>query len=339
MVSPTAPSSGSQLPSTIHPRFRINRYRVLCWWISGVACLLSVVGMALCWLNPSIGAPLKPGLDFTGGTQIQLTRQCGTDCGTLQVEQLRAGLQKLTLPPDEKGAIPNLSSASVQLLDKGQTAVLRLSDLTPEQTNAVVTGLAPVLGSLSANGTQVDTIGPTLGAQLLTSSLQSLLVSFALIALYITFRYDRIYAFLGILCLAHDVLIICGLFAWLGLIGGIEVDTLFAVALLTVAGYSINDTVVVFDRIREKQGSLADLPVVDQVDDAVAATLTRSLYTSFTTLLPLIGLIFFGGSTLYWFAVALAVGIVAGAWSSIGLASTLLPMIWSPPKPRAAVTP
>lgn len=339
MVSPTAPSPGADRPPSIHPRFRINRHRVLWWWISGVACVLSLVGMTLCWLNPSIGAPLKPGLDFTGGTQIQLTRQCGSDCANLKADQLRAGLPKLTLPPDEKGATPNLSSASVQLLDKGQTAVLRLSALTPEQTNAVVEGLGPLLGPLSAKGTQVDTIGPTLGAQLLTSSVQSLLVSFLLIALYITFRYDRIYAFLALLCLAHDVLITCGLFAWLGLFGGIEVDTLFAVSLLTVAGYSVTDTVVVFDRIREKQAALAHLPVTDQVDDAVAATLTRSLYTSLTTSLPLLGLIFFGGSTLFWFALALAVGIGVGSWSSIAVAPTLLPLIWSAPKPRPAAAP
>lgn len=312
---------------------------MLCWWISGLACVLSLVGMTLSWLSPSIGSPLKPGLDFTGGTQIQLTRQCGADCAQLQAEQVRAGLQKLTLPAGEKGATPNLSGASVQLLDKGETALLRLSALSPEQTNAVVKGLGPLLGPLSTKGTQVNTIGPTLGAQLLTSSVQSLLVSFALIALYITVRYDRIYALLAILCLVHDVLVTCGLFAWLGLIGGIEVDTLFAVSLLTVAGYSVTDTVVVFDRIREKQAALGDLPVTDQVDDAVNATLTRSLYTSLTTSLPLLGLIFFGGSTLYWFAIALAVGIAAGSWSSIAVAPTLLPLIWSAPKPKPVSAP
>jgi len=336
--SPSSSPAGTG-PMGIHPRFRINRHRVLCWWLSGLACLLSLVGMGLCWLNPTIGAPLKPGLDFTGGTQIQLTRLCEGDCGALQAQQLRDGLQKLTLPPGDKGATPNLSGASVQLLDKGQTALLRLSALTPDQTNAVVKGLEPLLGPLSTKGTQVDTIGPTLGSQLLSSSVQSLLVSFVFIALYITFRYDRIYAFLALLCLAHDVLITCGLFAWLGLIGGIEVDTLFAVSLLTVAGYSVTDTVVVFDRIREKQAALAHLPVTDQVDDAVAATLTRSLYTSLTTSLPLLGLIFFGGSTLFWFALALAVGIGVGSWSSIAVAPTLLPLLWSPAKPRSVATP
>ena len=116
------------------------------------------------------------------------------------------------------------------------------------------------------------------------------------------------------------------MFAWLGLLRGVEVDSLFAVSLITVAGYSVTDTVVVFDRIREQGAALKDLSIEDQVDVAVDATLTRSLYTSLTTLLPLVALIFFGGSTLFWFAVALTVGIAVGSWSSIGIAPTLLPL-------------
>jgi preprotein translocase subunit SecF len=127
--------------------------------------------------------------------------------------------------------------------------------------------------------------------------------------------------------LAHDVIITCGLFAWLGIFFGIEVDSLFAVSLITVAGYSVTDTVVVFDRIREQKKALGQLPLIEQVDVAVNATLTRSLYTSLTTLLPLLGLIFFGGASLFWFAVALAVGIAVGSWSSIGVAPTLLPVL------------
>jgi preprotein translocase subunit SecF len=173
----------------------------------------------------------------------------------------------------------------------------------------------------------VNTIGPTLGNQLLRSSIISLLVSFLAIAAYITFTYSGVFAFLALLCLAHDVLITCGVFAWLGLWLGVEVDSLFAVSLITVAGYSVTDTVVVYDRIREQRKNLAQLPITDQVDVAVDATLTRSLYTSLTTVLPLLGLIFFGGSSLFWFAVALTVGILVGSWSSIGLAPTLLPVL------------
>ena len=309
------------------PRFRINRHRRLAWWGSGLACLLSLIGLALCWLNPAIGAPLRPGLDFTGGTQIQLERSCGTNCSPITAAQVQRRIASLTLPAGEGAeAAPNLAAAAVQVLDQGRSVVLRLPDLKPDQATAVIKGVQEEVGPLDTAATSVNTIGPTLGDQLLKGSLISLLVSFAAISLYITFRYDKIFAGLALLCLAHDVLITCGVFAWLGLIAGVEVDSLFAVSLITVAGYSVTDTVVVFDRIREQKTLLSGLPMSDQVDVAVDATLTRSLYTSLTTLLPLVALIFFGGSTLFWFAVALTVGIAVGSWSSIGVAPTLLPV-------------
>ena len=316
--------STSTLPS---PRFRISRYRRLAWWGSGLACLLSVLGLALCWLNPSIGAPLRPGLDFTGGTQIQLERQCGESCSSLTSAEISATLSQLSLPEADGQTPPNLSVTGVQVLDQGRSLMLRLPDLNPDQSSAVVEAVQQQVGALNPAATSVNTIGPTLGDQLLKGSLISLLVSFAAIAVYISFRYDRLFAALALLCLAHDVLITCGVFAWLGILAGIEVDSLFAVSLITVAGYSVTDTVVVFDRIREQKTALRELPLSEQVDVAVDATLTRSLYTSLTTLLPLVALIFFGGSTLFWFAVALTVGIAVGSWSSIGIAPTLLPLL------------
>ncbi|MEY4297201.1 MAG: hypothetical protein RLZZ423_380 [Cyanobacteriota bacterium] len=321
-MTPSAPA-----PS---PRFRISRHRRLAWWGSGLACLLSLIGLALCWLNPAIGAPLRPGLDFTGGTQIQLERACGATCSPLSAAQVQRRLAALRLPAAEGGqadAAPNLAGVAVQVLDQGRSLVLRLPDLAPDQATAVITAVQQEAGPLDPAATSVNTIGPTLGDQLLKGSLISLLVSFAAIAAYITFRYDRIFAGLALLCLAHDVLITCGVFAWLGLLSGVEVDSLFAVSLITVAGYSVTDTVVVFDRIREQKTLLSGLPMAEQVDVAVDATLTRSLYTSLTTLLPLLALIFFGGSTLFWFAVALTVGIAVGSWSSIGVAPTLLPVL------------
>jgi preprotein translocase subunit SecF len=307
------------------PRFRINRHRRLAWLVSGLACGLSLLGLALCWLNPAIGAPLRPGLDFTGGTQVQVERDCAP-CRTVTPAEVRQGLSRLTLPSPEGERPPSLGSASVQVLDGGRSLLLRLPALEAEQSSALVDDLATRFGPLLESGTSVNTIGPTLGSRLLRGSLISLLVSFVGISVFISFRYSGIFAGLALLCLAHDVLITCGLFAWLGLFQGIEVDSLFAVSLITIAGYSVNDTVVVYDRIREQRRLLGDLPLADQVDAAVDATLTRSLYTSLTTLLPLVALIFFGGSTLFWFAVALTVGIAAGSWSSIGVAPTLLPV-------------
>jgi preprotein translocase subunit SecF len=292
-----------------------------------VALLLSLLGMAVSWLSPSIRAPLRPGLDFTGGTQIQIERTCAPACAPLAIDSLQASLAALKLPVDGSDPAPPLTGATVQVLDGGRSLVLRMPSLSPAQSETVINSIRGQIGDTVPGGLSVDTIGPTLGSQLLRASLVSLLVSFVGISIYISFRYDRVYALLALVCLGHDVLITCGLFAWLGVLAGVEVNSLFAVALLTIAGYSVNDTVVIFDRIREKRAQLKDLPLADQADEAVVSTLTRSVYTSLTTLLPLIALIFFGGSTLFWFSIALSFGILVGAYSSIGVAPTLLPVL------------
>ena len=225
----------------------------------------------------------KPGLDFTGGTSIQVEHNCGERCSELSVQQVQEALP---------------APAVVQLLDDGQAVSVRSSALSPAESGAFVDALEQVAGPLIATDTQINTIGPVLGKQLLTSSVLALSVSFAAVALYISARYARLYAALALLALAHDVLITSGLFAWLGLLAGVEVNSLFAVALLTLAGYSVNDTVVVFDRIREQQRLLPELSVEEQVDRAVDGTLTRSIYTSLSTEIPILALILFGGKSL-----------------------------------------
>ena len=307
-------------------RLRVNKWRRQLWAATAVAVLVSLAGLTLSWITPAIGSPLRPGLEFTGGTQIQLERVCDDACPPLTVAEITQAVVRLTLPAEGDNPSPPLNGVSVQLLDEGRLLVLRLPTLTAGQGQALVDQLVPVVGDLVSGSLAVETIGPILGKQLLFSSLISLLVSLAGIAVYITIRYDRTFAVLALLCLGHDVLITCGIFAWLGVLVGLEVNSLFAVALLTIAGYSVNDTVVVFDRIREKRTQLKGRSISEQADAAVSATLTRSVYTTFTTLLPLVALILFGGSTLFWFAVALSIGILTGAWSSITLAPTLLPL-------------
>jgi preprotein translocase subunit SecF len=299
------------------------------WLISAAVVVVSLIGLLLSWLDPAIRAPLRPGLDFTGGTQIQLERNCDPACADLKAIAVSDVIRDLALPQEGSTPLPQLNAPRVQLLDAGQSLLLRLPTLSAAQGQAVIQAVEPVAGPFKDGGQSVDTIGPSLGRQLLQSSLVSLLVAFAGIAVYISFRYDRRYAFLALVALAHDVVIVCGIFAWLGLFFQLEVDSLFAVALLTIAGYSVNDTVVVFDRIRERTQQGSDLPLSLQVDQAVSATLTRTLYTSGTTLMPLLALVFFGGATLYWFAIALAIGVVVGSWSSIALAPSLL-TLWEP---------
>jgi len=310
-------------------RWSLSSMRRRVWLISAAVVVVSLIGLLLSWLDPAIRAPLRPGLDFTGGTQIQLERNCDPACADLKAIAVSDVIRDLALPQEGNTPLPQLNAPRVQLLDAGQSLLLRLPTLSAAQGQAVIQAVEPVAGPFKDGGQSVDTIGPSLGRQLLQSSLVSLLVAFAGIAVYISFRYDRRYALLALVALAHDVVIVCGIFAWLGLFFQLEVDSLFAVALLTIAGYSVNDTVVVFDRIRERTQQGSDLPLSLQVDQAVSATLTRTLYTSGTTLMPLLALVFFGGATLYWFAIALAIGVVVGSWSSISLAPSLLTS-WEP---------
>tara|TARA_Y100001968_G_scaffold50564_2_gene41269 strand:+ start:2288 stop:3274 length:987 start_codon:yes stop_codon:yes gene_type:complete len=305
-------------------KISLCRNRRIIWIISLIAILISGLGFLFSWTDSSIGAPLRPGLDFTGGTQIKLERKCEVkSCKPLLNSQI---YQTLKEGFDNKEFETNLITSSnikIQFLDNYKSVLLRLPFLSSEQTKSIINSIDSTAGPLEKGGISVETIGPSLGKQLLKSSLISLLVAFTGISLYISFRFDRKYAFLALLALVHDVTIVAGLFSWLGLIYQVEVNSLFAVALLTIAGYSVNDTVVIFDRIRELS-RLEGFSEVDKIDLAVSASLTRTLYTSGSTLLPLFALILFGGSSLKLFSLALAIGIFVGSWSSIALAPSLL---------------
>ena len=308
--------------------FNVQLYksRKVVWFISLSLFLLSILGMFICFKSPIIKAPLNLGLDYTGGTQIILERSCNEDCKKLNITDVSNDLIALKNVDDKYNStsFPDLVSAKIQLLDNSKLLSIRLPYLSAIQSESVISALKKSFGPLIDENTSVEIIGPSLGKQLLKSSLISLFFAFLGIALYINFRYDRRYSFLALLALFHDVLIVCGVFSWLGYFYNVEVDSLFAVSLLTIAGYSVNNTVVVFDRIREKSLIEKELSFKYQIDKAVSSTLTRTLYTSFTTLLPLICILIWGGSSLYWFAFALIIGVIAGSWSSIALAPSLL---------------
>ena len=305
-------------------QFSLTNQRRNVWLVSIFAILLALSGLLFSYLGTPIGLPLRPGLDFTGGTQIRLDRVCKKECEAINVSSITKSLLEFSFPRGENLAKRGLSEVKVQLLDQSQSLVVRLPFLSASEVEDVIEALDSIAGPFSENDKSVDTIGPILGGQLLRSSLISLLVAFSGISLYIGLRYDKVYALLALIAVGHDVLIVCGVFAWLGIFLSVEVDSLFAVSLLTIAGYSVNDTVVVFDRIREQVKEKRFSSLSQRIDYAVSATLTRTIYTSCTTLLPLLALIFFGGSTLFWFSLSLALGIVVGSWSSIALAPSLL---------------
>lgn len=293
----------------------LNQQRSLWWTISIAVILAGIVAMVISFTQ--FGAPLRPSLDFVGGTRLQFERDCQqpSSCSKpIEIEEVRDALVS-----------QGLGDSSIQILGQQQQAVsIRTKTLDFETRTKVESALNQKIGPFDTKKSQIDTVGPTLGQQILTSGLLALLVSFGGIAVYLSIRYQFDYAFWGIVALFHDILITVGIFSILGLVFGIEADSLFIVALLTITGFSINDTVVIYDRVRENVKP--NEAIAQTVDIAVNQTLGRSINTTLTTLLPLVAIFFFGGATLKYFALALIIGFAAGAYSSIFIASTLL--VW-----------
>ena len=174
---------------------------------------------------------------------------------------------------------------------------------------------------------QVSAVGPILGKELFKNAMVALLLAFAAIVGYLTIRFKLDYAVFALVALFHDALFVCGVFAILGLLFKTEIDSLFITAILTVIGFSVHDTIVVFDRIRENSRFLAKkMSFNDIVNASVNQTLARSINTSFTAFITLLALFFFGGSTTRDFILAMVLGIAIGTYSSIFNADTLLAM-------------
>ncbi|NEQ43662.1 MAG: protein translocase subunit SecF [Leptolyngbya sp. SIOISBB] len=292
----------------------IIRQRSFWWLISGLVILASLIGMIISWQQ--FGAPLRPGLDFVGGTRIQVTRDCAVaDCSAaIDSADVRSLL-----------ADQGLETGVIQVTgNEGQSVSIRTRNLNVDEEAALRSALEADIGPLDNRAIQIDSVGPLIGQQLFASGLLALIVAFAGIVIYLSIRFQLDYALLAIVALLHDVVITMGLFAWLGLLLKVEVNSLFIVALLTIVGFSVNDTVVIYDRIRENIKLHPERHINDLVDDGVNQTLTRSINTTLTTVLPLLAIVLFGGETLKFFALALIAGFIAGAYSSIFVASTLL---------------
>ncbi|MBD6615729.1 protein translocase subunit SecF [Komarekiella sp. 'clone 1'] len=302
-------------------KLSINKSRSLWWTISCAIILAGIISMVISWQNPSIRAPLRPSLDFVGGTRLQFERDCtkpGNCDQPIDINVVR-----------EIARAEGLGDSSIQIVADRETGaengiLIRTKNLDREQRTNLQKALSEKVGTFDEQKNQLDTVGPTLGAELFRSGIIALTVSFIGIIIYLSFRFQLDYAVFAIVALLHDVLITAGIFSILGLVLGTEVDSLFIVALLTITGFSVNDTVVIYDRIRETLKINPNRPIADIVDDAVNQTLARSINTTFTTMLSLFAIFLFGGETLKNFALALIIGFTAGAYSSIFIASTLL---------------
>lgn len=261
---------------------------------------------------------LNFGIDFRGGNRVQLRLE-----KKAQTEKIRLILSRF-----------GLGDAVIQPLGKDELIITtrfvsrKISQDMIASINKEV-GVKDVLGSAN--------VGPSFGKQLANQSLIALAVSLGAILLYIAFRFELNSAIAAIIALIHDILITIGVYAFLNR----EVNVSTVAALLTILGYSLYDTVVVFDRVRENSKKMTKGETfADMVNKSVNQTLTRSINTSLSALIPITALLVFGGNTLKDFALALFVGIASGAYSSIFIASPLLVVLkgmQAPARRKAAI--
>lgn len=282
--------------------------------LSAVAMAVSLIVVVVPMLVGSGSLPfgLNPGLDFTGGTQLRLQFVEPTTS-----EALRAALGGVS------GLGVDLSSSAIHAFPDLQNTLAVRMQLTDEgDIDRVVRALEGAFPGLTVASREV--VGGQVSKELVTSGWQSTLLMLVVILLYLTWRFQFRYAVGAVVALVHDVVIALGVFAILR----VEINLPVIAAFLTIVGYSVNDTIVIFDRIRENFAAQRRADSYQVINHSINQSLKRTVHTSLTTLIPVLVLTFFGGSVLFAFALALLLGVVIGTYSSVFVASPLVHM-WS----------
>ena len=308
--------------------FQLNlvKYRFVCLAMSAVLLLPGIVAMIYSSITYPTHSPLKVGIDYTGGTVLQYgVNDEVSDLGIIRKDLAKADVENPYLQ------IINANSESAM---KIKSIISIKTKFIDEKNNKEVDKITGVIQKIypDAQLLQVSSVGPTLGKELFKNSLIALGLAILGIIAYLSIRFQFDYALAAILGLVHDVLFTLGVFSILGLVNDVQIDGLFVTALLTVIGFSVHDTIVIFDRIREniryysKKMSFSEI-----VNFSVNQTLTRSINTSVTTLITLLALFFLGGTTTKDFVLAMIVGIMIGTYSSIFFCTVLVD-IWQEKK-------
>lgn len=293
-----------------------NRKKIIIF--STLLINLSLIGiLTSCFYSP-IKKPINFGMDFLGGNEIRIERLCIDDCSPISADQLVINLRKNSI---DKSLLSNIR---LQIQNNNKLISIRTPYISLEKSELLINNINKLIGPLDFDSKNSRSIGPKLGKELLLNGALSLLVSLLAISIYISIRFDKKFSLFALAALFHDLFIVFGIFSWFGIFFSVEVNSLFAVSLLTIAGYSVNDTVIIFDRIRENIKSKPEQKFNQNIEISVNESFRRTLFTSLTTLIPLITLILFGSYTLFWFSTSLALGIIIGSYSSILLAPALL---------------
>lgn len=276
------------------------------------------VGLVLTSIILLFTIGLKPGLDFTGGTLLEVNFTENRP----EVSEIQQSLSSLNL-------------GSLVLQQTGEKGYLFKTQFMSEQQHQdVLKNLRTSFekGDNKVLENKIETIGPSISSQLKKQAVKMGIAVVIGIIVYIAYSFRKVsrpieswkFGVAAVVALVHDVLITTGIFVLLGKYMGVEVDIAFVVAMLTILGYSVNDTIVVFDRIREKLIRSSSKVFAETVNIAVNETIARSINTSLTVMLTLLALFFFGGSSIHYFSLALIIGVFFGTYSSIFVASSLL---------------
>lgn len=301
----------------------IVTHRKFFYFFSGILILASVISLFV-W-------GLRPGIDFTGGSLL--------DISYAEATLGRSPMDEAPSVESIKESVTSIGITEVSVRPAGENEfIIRIPEITNDQKSAIMTSLAK--NGNAPQEKEFNAVGPTLGAEALQKSWISIVLVLLAIVLFITFAFRKVarpvsswwYGLIAVIALAHDVLIPMGFFSIIGHFAGTEVDTLFVTAILVVLGFSVHDTIVVFDRLRENLRRNEEFHEKKNfetiVGQSINQTFVRSINTSLTTLLAILVLYVIGPQATQHFALALLVGITAGTYSSIFIGSPLLVTVY-----------
>jgi preprotein translocase subunit SecF len=297
------------------------------WYFLGFSLLFSVAGVISMGMHMArIGSPVPLGVDFQGGTQVQVQFQNAPDANAIRQATDAAGIKDAQIvrfdAPEKREMLISLPTPSDVSLDTGRKEIV--DALNAHYNNPIVS-------------TSVQVVGPTVGRQLEKQAALATLYSLIAMLIYLWFRFELIYGVAAVVAVFHDTLITLGFFA----LTERELSLTVIAAILTLVGYSMNDTIVVFDRIRENLRLTRRERLTDVVNRSINQTLSRTVLTSGLTFLTVMALFVFGGQVLGGFSFALVVGILIGTYSSIAVAAPMLVAYqdWRASKGKSVVLP
>lgn len=280
------------------------KWRWLYFLISGLVIIPGLISLVL--------FGLKPAIDFTGGALLEVAVSGERTLSTDEVRQTASQLVEV---------------ASVQATAQ-RTFIVRTPPIADQQKNTILAALNTAYPEAGLTEVRFETVGPSLGRELLLKTVVGIVLAATVIMVYVARQFHELkYGVSAIISMLHDSLVLLGIFSLLGRFAGVEVDVLFVTALLTTLSFSVHDTIVVYDRIRELKQKHKALSLTEIVNAAVLQTLSRSLNNSFTIIFMLLALVLLGGVTIRWFAVALLIGAITGTYSSTFTAAPLI-LVW-----------